>query len=118
VDKLREAGIVPVNISAYPPRFVKAPYLRYLKLAPRRDMLKMEASEYNVEFAKILKNLVVTDVVEELAKLTGYGKPIALCCFEKSDETCHRKLVANWLRANGYEVREWQPAAVPDLFKQ
>lgn len=29
-----------------------------------------------------------------------------LCCYEKSDNFCHRHLVAAWLRENGFECRE------------
>lgn len=31
---------------------------------------------------------------------------IALLCYEKPDDFCHRHLVADWLRKNGYECEE------------
>lgn len=32
---------------------------------------------------------------------------IALVCYEKPSDFCHRHLVAQWLRDNGVECKEW-----------
>ena len=33
---------------------------------------------------------------------------IALICYEKSEDFCHRHLVAYWLKCNGYECEEYK----------
>lgn len=32
---------------------------------------------------------------------------IALICYEKPSDFCHRHLVADWLIKNGFKCREW-----------
>ena len=32
---------------------------------------------------------------------------IALLCYEKPDDFCHRHLVADWLNKNGYKCEEY-----------
>ncbi len=34
---------------------------------------------------------------------------IALICYEKPSDFCHRHLVAEWLTENGYNCKEWLP---------
>ena len=33
---------------------------------------------------------------------------IALICYEKPTDFCHRHLVADWLNKNGIECEEWE----------
>lgn len=109
VEKLREAGIVPINISIMKPRYVKGPYLSYMKLAPKRVMLKMEISEYNRHFKAILNELDPRVVIAELKQLAGSDN-IAICCYEKDKTDCHRSRVADWLFEAGIQISEWHPA--------
>ena len=33
---------------------------------------------------------------------------IALICYEKPSDFCHRHLVAEWLNQNGFKCEEWR----------
>ena len=35
-------------------------------------------------------------------------RDIALVCYEKPEEFCHRHLVADWLRKYGHDIKEWE----------
>jgi hypothetical protein len=81
---------------------------RYLALAPRREMLKMDEATYRVEYQKILDNLDPRKVFEDL------GGDAILLCWEAHGQFCHRRLVAEWLEAHlGVTVPEFQE---PNLF--
>ena len=43
--------------------------------------------------------------LQELAG--GKGKDIALICYEKPGEFCHRNIVREWLKEFGYKVEEY-----------
>jgi hypothetical protein len=106
VKTLREAGLVPINISRFAPRFVPGPYPSYKALAPIADMLKMPEQEYRIKFAEILSKLDPKQVADELQAL-GNGKHVVLCCYEGPGKFCHRHLVADWLgEAIGMPVEE------------
>jgi hypothetical protein len=55
----------------------------------------------------VLDQLSPYDVVNNLKNMAGYND-VALVCYEKSGDFCHRHLVAKWLRNAGYEVEEWK----------
>ena len=55
----------------------------------------------------VLDCLMPISVVSDLKTLAG-DKDIALVCYEKPGDFCHRHLVAQWLRDAGYSVEEWE----------
>ena len=59
----------------------------------------------------VLDSLIPFSVVQELKEMVGEGNDVALVCYEKSNEFCHRHLVAQWLRDAGYSVEEWEKTA-------
>lgn len=46
--------------------------------------------------------------MNELRLLCPDGKDICLICYEKPNDFCHRHLVADWFRENGYEAVEFK----------
>jgi hypothetical protein len=82
--------------------------LGYSDLASRREMLKMDAAAYRVEYQKILDNLNPSKVLDDL------GKYAILLCWEAPGQFCHWGLVAEWLEAHlGRPVPEYRE---PSLF--
>ena len=64
----------------------------------------------------MLAPLTAQQVVEELrSRLPDGAKDIALVCYEKPNDFCHRHLVGKWLRENGIECREWEPEKYEQL---
>ena len=75
------------------------------RLFPRREsvLLLKSGSISKLDFCKeYMAQLGKLDPGEIYRDLDG----TVLLCFEGKDEFCHRHLVAEWLRRNGYDVRE------------
>lgn len=103
--------IVPIAICGRSPESWKG--LEYKRLAPKWEFFKVwkenhDNAYYVTEFRKqVLDKLNPHSVVMELERMSG-GNDIALVCYEKPTDFCHRHLVANWLNTFGYNVEEWQ----------
>lgn len=62
--------------------------------------------------AEVLNHLNAANVILNFSRL-DYGfnvgeNDIALICYEKPSDFCHRHLVAEWLNQNGYRCEEWR----------
>lgn len=101
-------GVMAISIARYSPKWFNGP--RYTEVSPTGYMLSGACTheEYLRRYDEILRRLdpkkVIADV-ENIAK----GRDVALCCYEKPGDFCHRHLLSEWLRKNGYDVKEWQP---------
>lgn len=102
--------ISPISISLSSPKGYSG--LEYKQLAPTYAILNAWKQEYNQEkyieaFQKeILSRLDPHKVYRQLYALTG-GRDCVLLCYEKSQDFCHRHLVAAWLNEAGYDVKEY-----------
>ena len=110
--QLENAGIVPISISLWPPRGWAG--YTYKKLAPTQRILseyKYNGQDENLYIQRykeeILSKLNAEEVVEELSRISGDAENIALVCFERSGAFCHRNIVADWLRENGFACSEF-----------
>jgi hypothetical protein len=109
VKKLLAGNIQPVNISRYPPRWANYPSI--FQLAPSGDMLPLSKKDYVPRFVSLLNKLDPEAVMREIKKISKQngGKDIALLCFEKPGDFCHRELVADWLSVHfNIEVKEYR----------
>ena len=116
--------IIPISICGKAPDWYKG--LQYKKLAPKYDFfMKWKENHDNDYYIKcfneqVLDKLNVEEVVKELDDIllnqtttvdySGDLKKvprIALICYEKPSDFCHRHLVADWLNANGIECKEF-----------
>ena len=68
----------------------------------RINNVSVYMDRYNKE---ILTPLSVNKVVYDLFEMSE-GKDVVLLCYEKADHFCHRFLVSDWLKENGYYVEE------------
>lgn len=110
--KLRKIppGVVPIAICLYPPKWYRG--LTYKALAPPAHLLNAWNSDgvthkgyIRVYTNEILNNLNPEAVVNELTKMAD-GHDVALLCYEKNGDFCHRHFVAGWLRRAGFECEE------------
>ena len=113
LKKLPE-NIIPIAICAKPPKCCTGPI--YRPLAPKYDFFqKYKITGDVVEFTEnylgqVLNQLNPVSVVTNLYYQLGLAPntcDIALVCFEKPTDFCHRRLVAEWLSTAGYECKEW-----------
>jgi hypothetical protein len=103
--KLKKAGIIPISISLWPPKFYSG--LKMPFLAPDKTYIHWPEKTYTPEYQKKLSHLDAKYVLQEIIKLSG-GKDVALCCYEKPGEFCHRRLIAEWLtKETGKPIEEF-----------
>lgn len=106
--------VIPIAICAKVPAGYKG--LVYQPLAPHYDFYKKYKDSGDANYftacyeEQILQTLnpahVVADLYARAGKFDCNGD-IALVCYEKASDFCHRHLVANWLRDNGYPCEEY-----------
>jgi len=108
-------NIVPVSICGKTPDWYTG--LQYKKLAPKYDFfMKWKQNHDNAYYIKcfqeqVLDQLNATNVILDLSRLCeGFNvgeDNIALICYEKPTDFCHRHLVADWLNQSGIRCGEW-----------
>ena len=96
-----------ISISTRPPKTM-ADLTQCRRLAPRYDMLKLEWADYVPAYeGRILAKLDARAVWDVLHARAGQGVEPVICCYEKSDHHCHRRLVAEWFKRElGEDVTE------------
>lgn len=111
---------VPISICGRAPSWWTGK--EYRKLAPKWDFFQRYKETGDQEYyiknfdARVLAPLNTTMVLSELSSLSD-GKDIALVCYEKPGNFCHRHLVAQWIMKNtNYTIKEWQEQEGNTLF--
>ena len=105
---LRKAGIVPIGVALWPPRFFRGIYMK--QVAPRRYMLDDRLTDE--EYIRMYRNDVLRLVdarsfIQDLERASR-GMDVALWCFEKPGDFCHRHILAKWLNEQtGIAVSEF-----------
>lgn len=106
MKEIKRQGIVPINIALWPPRFFTGKSIRYV--APTKSILKDTKSdeEYIRRYkAEILAALDIKKLLLDIEDISG-GKDVALLCYEKPGELCHRHLLAEYMNEHGCDVQE------------
>lgn len=118
---------IPVSICGKAPQGWNG--LEYRKLAPKWSFFSVwketKDNDYYIEHfnKEVLEPLDIIRVTTELQVLLPYEIReqmqnavwndnkfhLALVCYEKSDDFCHRHLVAEWLSQHGFPCTEWKP---------
>lgn len=121
-------NIIPISICGKAPEFYKG--LQYKKLAPKYGFFMEWKKNHNNDFYiehyndEVLSKLNPYDILLELYNLLSNEQKqvlktekrniwnsqkihIALLCYEKPSDFCHRHLLAKWLNKYGFECKEW-----------
>lgn len=107
IRRLNEAGIFAVCVAIGKPKYLNLPQI--INVAPTRYMLSDACSyeEYLRLYDQILARQNAQQVVKQIEVLSG-GRDVALCCYEKPGDFCHRHILAKWITDNtGIEVKEF-----------
>ena len=97
----------------------------YKKLAPLWDIIQEyknnggDIERYKSRYYnEVLNKLDVCEVYKELKELSD-GKDIVLLCYEgiKNNDFCHRHLVSQWLRENGYKEEDVPGELILNYYK-
>lgn len=102
LKELESHNIIPISICAKAPDWYKG--LQYKKLAPKygffMEWKKNHDNDYYIEHfqSEVLDGLDATNVILDFSRM-AYGfnvgeNDIALICYEKPADFCHRHLVA------------------------
>ena len=107
-------NIVPVAICGGLPEWYHGAW--YKKLAPTwmiwknwnetHDEVKYRETYFPTVLAKLNQDTVIEEL-NEFIRNYPLGTEIALICYEKPEDFCHRHLVAEWLQEAGYQVQEY-----------
>ena len=100
---------IPIGITRFPPIYWKG--LNQSTLAPSAGLLNKlknkEIDEYVFEqeyFAELRERGLTPDKVNTVLNKIAKDRNLILCCYEKPDEFCHRKLLSKWLGGNINEL--------------
>ena len=103
-----DSSIVPIAICQYPPQYWKG--LVYKRVAPTYEIMSLAKSGkvkmFKDEYEEFILTMDIDYIVEELYDMAD-SDDIVLVCFEKTGDVCHRHVLADILRMNGYPVKEW-----------
>ena len=96
---LAKNGIKIVSVALWQPRFLSVP-LTMSDAAPTSWMVKKAShQQYLDAYQQILSRIDPHEFINRLETLGG-GSDVALCCYEKPGEFCHRHLLAEYLTKN------------------
>lgn len=105
--KLKMEDIEPISIALSQPSFFKGNSIGYL--APKGYMLSksMSQEEYIRLYGLILEKVDIVALKRILMQMGG-GRDVALLCWEKPGDFCHRHLFAEWFeKRTGIKVVEY-----------
>lgn len=106
---LRAQGIRMISVALFPPSHIKCAHLT--QVAPTYSILydKYRTDERYTHryFQEVLGKLDPHEILRMITTI-GQGSDVALCCYEKPGDFCHRHLLAQWLMENtGVVIEEF-----------
>ena len=110
-------NVLPIAICGKTPQWFEG--LHYKRFAPKyKSFIEWKQTQDNARYTRcfeeqVLNHLDIEDVLNDLINISTHYAHIALVCYEKPDAFCHRHLVAEWFRRNGYACEEWG-LTIPD----
>lgn len=104
---LAKEDIKIVSVARWQPRFMSVPVVMY-DVAPTPWMVKQATREQYVDaYRQILSELDAQEFISRLENMSG-GADVALCCYEKPGDFCHRHMLAQYLtERTGIQIMEF-----------
>lgn len=105
---LSKDDIKIIGVALGRPKFLpNVPQLRCVCPTPFMLTAACSMEEYLKRYDEILSRLDANVVMSQIEALSG-GRDVALCCYEKPSDFCHRHILAKWLQENtGKEIKEY-----------
>ena len=104
--KLQQAGIKVIGISLYPPRWFNGISLK--QVAPTKSILFANGQTQEDYVRRYKSEVLSQQDMQQFLKTVGQasgGQDVALCCYEKPEDFCHRHILADWIREKlGIEI--------------
>ena len=109
--------IFPISIAGKAPDWYNG--AQYRKLAPKYSFFKEWKESHNNDYyikcfkEQVLDKLDIVNVIRDILDISSnngyFSNRIALVCYEKPEDFCHRHLVTEWLNNYGFDCKEWYP---------
>lgn len=107
--KLQQAGIKVIGISLYPPRWFNGISLK--QVAPTKSILFANGQtqeEYTRRYRSEVLSRQDMQLFLKTVEQASEGQDVALCCYEKPEDFCHRHILADWIKEKlGIEISEY-----------
>lgn len=116
--KLQQAGVKVIGISLYPPRWFNGISLK--QVAPTKSILFANGQtqeDYTRRYRSEVLSLQDMQQFLKTVEQASEGQDVALCCYEKPEDFCHRHILADWIKEKlGIEISEYgyTPKKEPD----
>ena len=116
--KLQQAGIKVIGISLYPPRWFNGISLK--QVAPTKSILFANGQTQEDYTRRYRSEVLSRQDMQQFLKTVeqaSEGQDVALCCYEKPEDFCHRHILADWIKEKlGIEISEYgyTPKKEPD----
>ena len=97
-------NITPISIAGKAPDWYTG--IQFKKLAPKYGFFMEYKKDHDEEkytkcfYEQVLDNLDANEIAIQIRKLAE-NSDIALICYEKPSDFCHRHIVEKWLKDNG-----------------
>ena len=111
LKNLEKENIFPIGICCYTTKWFNGTNIRAIEsISDILEKCKSSHAEYEkryrAEVLSIFKDINI--LINRISYISG-GKDVALCCYEKPSDFCHRHIVAKWLEEQaGIEVKEFE----------
>lgn len=102
--KLDKSKYLPIGITRFPPNWFRGHNIEMV--APSKELLfKLKNKEIDEDTYKIRYLNDLESKKEQIINYFNmlnrpYEKDIVLCCYEKSEDFCHRHILSDWLNNN------------------
>lgn len=106
VGTLKRCGIHPISIARWSPRNWDGD--RLIWLAPTPYMVKEASREEYIRMYKAICQSVNIELLIRQLSAIGDGKDVALLCYERPGQFCHRHMLAEYLTEHGIPVKEFK----------
>lgn len=110
---LEERGITCIGICAIPPKWFNGP--NFACVAPSKDILfEYKANPDNERYTKRYKEEVLCILKNPQIFVDGLiycsdGKDVAMLCYEKPEDFCHRHILADFLNEKlNLDIKEYE----------
>ena len=111
-------NVIPVSIAAKAPDWFTG--IQYKVLAPSYELLMKYKEDHDEAYYRKCYKEQVTDLLDPniVAKdMVSLGQDVALLCYEKPEDFCHRHLVGKWLDDHGISCEEYNFRRKHDLHR-
>lgn len=108
VRRLTNDRIVCISIARITPNWFTG--YKFTYLAPSRALLynrEITDEEFERVYLRDVCSRIDAQVLRREIERVSQGRDVALLCYEKPGDECHRHTLARWMNERGFDVKEY-----------